>query len=144
MKCRKSLYFPSELHIYLEYELGCAKWSQFCVNRAYKNNGKGLELMSNSSFNFRQLGKECVKISYFDFDLKNNIVILWTGENGIKTVYDLQSYWTSMYGRHLGFAFLIDRMTEVLTPDIYIELTVFAYFVFQLMTCKSTSNVVLT
>jgi hypothetical protein len=34
--------------------------------------------MSNSSFNFRQLGKECVKISYFDFDLKNNIVILWT------------------------------------------------------------------
>jgi hypothetical protein len=34
--------------------------------------------MSNSSFNFRQLGKESVKISYFDFDLKNNIVILWT------------------------------------------------------------------
>ena len=24
----------------------------------------------------------------------------------------------------LGFTFLIDRMTEVLTPDIYIELTV--------------------
>jgi hypothetical protein len=23
-------------------------------------------------------GKECVEISYFDFDLKNNIVILWT------------------------------------------------------------------
>jgi hypothetical protein len=22
-------------------------------------------------------------------------------------------------GRHLGFTFLIDRMTEVLTPDIY-------------------------
>jgi hypothetical protein len=33
---------------------------------------------SNSSFNFRHLGKECVEISYFDFDLKNNIVILWT------------------------------------------------------------------
>jgi hypothetical protein len=25
----------------------------------------------------------------------------------------------------LGFTFLIDRMTEVLTPDIYIELTAF-------------------
>ena len=46
------------------------------------------------------------------------------GENGIKTVYDLQSYWTSMAALDsLGFTFLIDRMTEVLTPDIYIELT---------------------
>jgi hypothetical protein len=54
------------------------KWSQFRVNRADKNNRKGLELTSNSSFNFRHLGKECVEISYFDFDLKNNIVILWT------------------------------------------------------------------
>jgi hypothetical protein len=47
------------------------------------------------------------------------------GENGIKTVYDLQSYWTSMAAilASLGFTFLIDRMTEVLTPDIYIELT---------------------
>ena len=47
------------------------------------------------------------------------------GENGIKTVYDLQSYWTSMAAilDSLGFTFLIDRMTEVLTPDIYIELT---------------------
>jgi hypothetical protein len=26
----------------------------------------------------------------------------------------------------LGFTFLIDRMTEVLTPDIYIELTAHA------------------
>ena len=47
------------------------------------------------------------------------------GESGIKTVYDLQSYWTSMAAIlvSLGFTFLIDRMTEVLTPDIYIELT---------------------
>ena len=47
------------------------------------------------------------------------------GENGIKTVYDLQRYWTSMAAilDSLGFTFLIDRMTEVLTPDIYIELT---------------------
>jgi hypothetical protein len=47
------------------------------------------------------------------------------GENGIKTVYDLQSYWTSMAAilDSLGFTFLIDRMTEVLTPYIYIELT---------------------
>ena len=47
------------------------------------------------------------------------------GENGIKTVYDLQSYWTSMAAilDSFGFTFLIDRMTEVLTPDIYIELT---------------------
>jgi hypothetical protein len=49
--------------------------SQFRVNRAYKNNRKGLELTSKSSFNFRHLGKECVEISYFDFDLNNNIVI---------------------------------------------------------------------
>jgi hypothetical protein len=43
-------------------------------------------------------------------------------ENGIKTVYDLQSYWTSMAAIlvSLGFTFLIDPMTEVLTPDIYI------------------------
>jgi hypothetical protein len=46
------------------------------------------------------------------------------GENGIKTVYDLQSYWTSMTAilhgfTWLYFTFLIDRMTEVLTPDIY-------------------------
>jgi hypothetical protein len=43
------------------------------------------------------------------------------GENCIKTVYDLQSYWTSMAAilASLGFTFLIDRMTEVLTPDIY-------------------------
>jgi hypothetical protein len=53
-------------------------WSQFRVNRAYKNNRKGLEMTSNSSFNFRHLGKECVETSYFDFDLKYNIVILWT------------------------------------------------------------------
>jgi hypothetical protein len=33
-----------------------------------KNNRKGLELTSNSSFNFRHLGKECAEISYFDFD----------------------------------------------------------------------------
>jgi hypothetical protein len=26
--------------------------------------------------------------------------------------------------RHLGFTFLISRMTEVLAPDIYIELSV--------------------
>ena len=47
------------------------------------------------------------------------------GESGIKTVYDLQSYWTSMAAIlvSFGFTFLIDRMTEVLTPDIYIELT---------------------
>ena len=52
------------------------------------------------------------------------------GENGIKTVYDLQSYWTSMAAilDSLGFTFLIDRMTEVLTPDIYIELTVTTSF----------------
>jgi hypothetical protein len=46
------------------------------VSSIYKNNRKGLELTSKSSFNFRHLGKECVEISYFDFDLKNNIVIL--------------------------------------------------------------------
>jgi hypothetical protein len=38
------------------------------------------------------------------------------GKNGIKTVYDLQSYWTSMAAI---LAFLIGRMTEVLAPDIY-------------------------
>jgi hypothetical protein len=69
---RGKLAANSELHIYLEQELGCSKWSQLRVNRAYKNNRKGLELMSKSSFNSRHLGKECVEISYFDFDLKNN------------------------------------------------------------------------
>jgi hypothetical protein len=34
----------------------------------------------------------------------------------------------------LGFTFLIDRMTEVLTPDIYIELTGFNYL-------KNTSEI---
>jgi hypothetical protein len=60
------------------------------------------------------------------------------GENGIKTAYDLQSYWTSMAAilDSLGFTFLIDRMTEVLTPDIYIELTA---FVQGMMVCKNIS-----
>jgi hypothetical protein len=41
------------------------------------NNKKGLELASNGSFNFRHLGKECAEISYFDIDLKTNIMILY-------------------------------------------------------------------
>jgi hypothetical protein len=68
----------SELHKYLEREFESKKWSQFRVNRADKNNRKGLELTSNSSFNFRYLGKECAEISYFDIDLKNNTMVLWT------------------------------------------------------------------
>jgi hypothetical protein len=55
------------------------KWSQLRVNRAEKNNRKGLELTSNSSFNFRHLGKECAEILYFEFNLKNNTMVLWTG-----------------------------------------------------------------
>jgi hypothetical protein len=70
----------SELHIYQERELESKKWShQLRVNRADKNNRKGLELTSNSSFNFRHLGKEsAAEISYFDIDLKNNTMVLWT------------------------------------------------------------------
>jgi hypothetical protein len=41
-------------------------------------------------------------------------------ENGIKTVYDVHIYWTSISA---NLAFLIDRMTEVLAPDIYRELS---------------------
>ena len=59
-----------ELHIYLDRELEAKKWSQFHVNRADKNNRRGLEPTSNSSFKFRHLGKECAKISYFDIDFK--------------------------------------------------------------------------
>ncbi len=40
----------------------------------------------------------------------------------MKTVYDLHRFWTSM-SAIFGFTFHIGRMTEVLTPDIYIELT---------------------
>ncbi len=40
----------------------------------------------------------------------------------MKTVYDLDRFWTSM-SAIFGFTFHIGRMTEVLTPDIYIELT---------------------
>ena len=72
----------SELHIFLEREPESNKWSQLSVNRADKNNRKGLELTSNSGFNFRQLGKKCAEISYFDFDLKNITMVLWT-ENSI-------------------------------------------------------------
>jgi hypothetical protein len=68
----------SELHIYQERELESKKWSQLRVNRADKNNRKGLELTSNSSFSFRHLGKESAEISYFDIDLKNNTMVLWT------------------------------------------------------------------
>ena len=46
--------------------------SSFVLTAQTKNNRNGLELMSNSSFNFRHLGKECAEISYFDIDLKNN------------------------------------------------------------------------
>ena len=41
----------------------------------------------------------------------------------MKTVYDLHRFWTSM-SAIFGFTFHIGQMTEVLTPDIYIELTV--------------------
>ena len=37
----------------------------------------------------------------------------------MKTVYDLHRFWTSM-SAIFGFTFHIGRMTEVLTPDIYI------------------------
>ena len=84
-------------------ELESKKWRELRVNRAGKNNRRGLELSSNSSFNFRHLGKECAEISYFDIDLKNNTMVLWTDnfagiswENGVKAVYNLQNYWTSM------------------------------------------------
>ena len=42
----------------------------------------------------------------------------------MKTVYDLHRFWTSM-SAIFGFTFHMGRMTEVLTPDIYIyiELT---------------------
>ena len=40
----------------------------------------------------------------------------------MKTVYDLHRFWKSM-SAIFGFTFHIGRMTEVLTPDIYIELT---------------------
>ena len=40
----------------------------------------------------------------------------------MKTFYDLHRFWTSM-SAIFGFTFQIGRMTEVLTPDIYIELT---------------------
>ena len=40
----------------------------------------------------------------------------------MKTVYDLHRFWTSM-SAIFGLTFHIGRMTEVLTPDIYIELT---------------------
>ncbi len=42
----------------------------------------------------------------------------------MKTVYDLHRFWTSM-SAIFGFTFHIGRMTEVLTPDICIELTAF-------------------
>jgi hypothetical protein len=51
---------------------------------------------------------------------KTGFKISW--ENGIKTVYDVHIYWTSISAK-LGFTFLIDRMTEVLAPDIYRELS---------------------
>ncbi len=37
----------------------------------------------------------------------------------MKTVYDLHRFWTSM-SAIFGFTFHIGRMTEVLTPYIYI------------------------
>ena len=44
----------------------------------------------------------------------------------MKTVYDLHRFWTSM-SAIFGFTFHIGRMTEALTPDIYIELTAFPF-----------------
>jgi hypothetical protein len=65
-------------------------------------------------------------MSYFDFDLKNNIVISW------RNIVIIGISWGKWYkncfrpselldvnGRHFRFTFLIDRMNEVLTPDIY-------------------------
>jgi hypothetical protein len=83
--------YSTELYIYLEREVELKKWSELRVNRAEKNNRKGLELTSRSSFNFRHLGKECAEISYFDMDLKNNTMVLWT-ENFVSDIlYTLDS-----------------------------------------------------
>jgi hypothetical protein len=84
------------------------------------------------------LARSVLKFPDFDFDLKNNIVILWTenlisdtvhqkklmdlaGESGIKTVYDLQSYWTSM-AAILASLFSLTEWLKFLL-QIYIELT---------------------
>ena len=68
----------SSIYIWSKNLVAQSEASFVLTARAYKNNRKGLELTSKRSFNFRHLGKECVEISYFDFDLKNNIVILST------------------------------------------------------------------
>jgi hypothetical protein len=55
----------SDLHIHLE-----RSEASFVLTAQTKNNRNGLKLMSNSSFNFRHLGKGCAKISYFDIRFK--------------------------------------------------------------------------
>ena len=60
----------------------------------------------------------CLDLLSSKFWLIGEWSISW--ENGIKTVYDVHIYWTSISA---NLAFLIDRMTEVLAPDIYRELT---------------------
>ena len=44
----------------------------------------------------------------------------------MKTAYDLPRFWTSM-SAIFGFTFHIGRMTEVLTPDIYIYIYIYIY-----------------
>ena len=63
----------SSIYIWSENSRPKSETRLLRVNRADKNNRTGLDL-SNSSFGFRHLGKECAKISYFDFDLKTNLM----------------------------------------------------------------------
>ncbi len=57
----------------------------------------------------------------------------------MKTVYDLHRFWTSM-SAIFGFTFHIGRMTEVLTPDICIELTGSWQKIFRVLTRLHTSE----
>jgi hypothetical protein len=45
------------------------------------------------------------------------------GKDGVETIYVLHRAISDVNGRHLGFTCLVGRMTEVLAPVIYIELT---------------------
>ena len=67
------IYSLSSIYIWIE---NSSPKSEASFNRADRSNRNGLELTSNSSFNFRHLGKECAEISFFDIDLKNNTMVL--------------------------------------------------------------------
>ena len=119
----------SELHIYLEWELESKKRSQKWRKLKSYSDWRQYILDVKVSFNCFFSGRSETKLPGVYRNFLFWLLILWVyeklelaGENGIKAVYDLQSYWTSMAAILTSLFSLTEWLKFLL--QIYIELTV--------------------